>query len=108
MNVRSPRNVHLLLFSVAIALAALANMPRISAGARPPATDRPVFVHGSVADSDAIAVGDALLARFDADRGVAPTPQSRGVEAYLQSVADSLGKHAKRKLPWRVHYDPSP
>jgi len=59
-------------------------------------------------DSEEIALGAALLLQFDADRGVAATPQSRRIEAYLQKITDSLGRHAKRKLPWRIHYDPHP
>jgi len=59
-------------------------------------------------DSEEIALGAALVAQFDVDRGVAPTPQSRRIESYLQSVADSLGRHTNRKLPWKIHYDPHP
>src|ERR1041385_795074 len=62
----------------------------------------------TVSDSEEIALGAALVAQFDRDRGVAPTPQSQKIERYLQSVADSLGKHTKRKLPWHIHYDPHP
>jgi len=86
---------------VAVVAAALASTTR--AGATLQASRFP-----AVADSDAIALGDKLLERFDADRGIVSTPQSRAFEAYLQSIVDSLGRHAKRKLPWRVHYDPSP
>jgi hypothetical protein len=59
-------------------------------------------------DSAQVALGDALLAQFDADRGVVPTPETRRVEAYLQHIADSLGRHTRRRLPWRIHYDPDP
>jgi hypothetical protein len=62
----------------------------------------------AASDSDEIALGAALAGQFDIDRGVVPTPQSRRIEAYLQRVADSLGRHTKRKLPWRIHYDPHP
>jgi peptidase M48-like protein len=96
------------MFSAVVAVAAPANTPRITAGAAPRSTTQAASRSPAVADSDAIALGDALLERFDADRGVVATPQSRAVEVYLQSVADSLGKHARRRLPWRVHYDPSP
>jgi hypothetical protein len=60
----------------------------------------------AASDSEEIALGAALVAQFDIDRGVAPTPQSRRIEAYLQSIADSLGRYTKRKLPWKIHYDP--
>ena len=59
------------------------------------------------ADSEE-ALGAALAEQFDADRGVTPTPQSRRIEAYLQRIADSLGVHTGRRLPWRIHYDPHP
>ena len=59
-------------------------------------------------DADEIALGAALAAQFDKDRGVAASPQAQKIEAYLQSIADSLGRHTKRKLPWKIHYDPHP
>jgi predicted Zn-dependent protease len=58
-------------------------------------------------DSEEIALGAALAEQLKQQRGITPqTEQSRRIEAYLQSIADSLGKHAKRKLPWHIHYDP--
>src|SRR4051812_17172726 len=65
-------------------------------------------IQRTAADSDEIALGAALVTQFDADRGVAPTPQTRRIEAYLQTIAESLGRHTRRKLPWRIHYDPHP
>ena len=59
-------------------------------------------------DSDEIALGAALAMQFDKDRGVAPSPQAQRIEAYLQRIADSLGRHTSRKLPWRIHYDSHP
>ena len=59
-------------------------------------------------DSDEIALGAALAAQFDKDRGIAATPQTQRIQAYLQRIADSLGQHTVRKLPWRIHYDPHP
>ena len=59
-------------------------------------------------DSDEIALGAALAVQFDKDRGVAPSPQTQRIEAYLQRIADSLGRHTTRKLPWRIHYDSHP
>src|SRR5690348_7807671 len=59
-------------------------------------------------DSEEIALGVALAARFDADRGVVSTPETQRIEAYLQGIADSLGRHARRRLPWRIHFDPHP
>lgn len=59
-------------------------------------------------DSAEMALGAALAVQFNADRGVAATPQAQRIEAYLQRVADSLGRHTLRKLPWTIHYDPHP
>jgi predicted Zn-dependent protease len=86
------------LAGIAACSAAIASTPPAS----PTATVR------VVSDSDEVALGAALVAQFDRDRGVSPSPQSQRIERYLQSVADSLGKHTKRKLPWRIHYDPHP
>jgi predicted Zn-dependent protease len=68
----------------------------------------PTSITLSANDSAEIALGAALVTQFDKDRGVIPSPQSKRIEAYLQSIADSLGKHTKRKLPWKIHYDPHP
>src|SRR5690242_10040006 len=59
-------------------------------------------------DSDEIALGAALAKKFDSDRGVVASPQSKRIERYLQGIADSLGKHARRQLPWTIHFDPHP
>ena len=61
-----------------------------------------------VTDSQEVALGAALAARFDADRGITPSPETERIEAYLQGIADSLGRHAQRRLPWRIHFDPHP
>jgi hypothetical protein len=42
------------------------------------------------------------------DRGVRPTPETDRIEAYLQGIADSLGRNARRKVLWRIHFDPHP
>jgi len=62
----------------------------------------------AVTDSQEVALGAALAARFDEDRGIAPTPETTRIEAYLQTIADSLARHAHRQLPWRIHFDPHP
>jgi predicted Zn-dependent protease len=59
-------------------------------------------------DSEEIALGTALAAQFAADRGIAPSPETERIEAYLQRIADSLGSHTRRRLPWRIHFDPHP
>src|SRR5689334_115552 len=62
----------------------------------------------SPTDSQEINLGAALAARFDVDRGIQPMPETQRIEAYLQRITDSLGKHAHRQLPWRIHFDPHP
>lgn len=60
-------------------------------------------------DAQEIALGAALAAQFDQQRGLVPQDeQDRRVEAYLQSIADSLGRYTRRRLPWKIHYDPNP
>jgi predicted Zn-dependent protease len=60
-------------------------------------------------DAQEIALGAALARQFAAQRGLVPQDdQDRRIEAYLQSIADSLGKHTRRHLPWTIHYDPHP
>jgi len=59
-------------------------------------------------DSQEISLGATLAAQFDIDRGIQPTPETSRIETYLQSVADSLGRHARRRLPWTIHFDPHP
>lgn len=59
-------------------------------------------------DSEEIALGAALAAQFDTDRGIVASPETQRIEDYLQHIADSLGVHARRRLPWRIHFDPHP
>jgi len=59
-------------------------------------------------DRDQIRLGAALAAQYDRERGIGPTVQSKQIETYLQAVADKLAARAKRKLPYRIHYDPYP
>jgi predicted Zn-dependent protease len=71
-----------------------------------PSTPAPAHV---ATDAQEIALGAALAARFAEERGLVPqNEQNRRIEAYLQSVADSLGRHTRRRLPWTIHYDPHP
>jgi predicted Zn-dependent protease len=80
--------------------------------ARAPVADalpaHPTIAHRAATDSQEIALGAALAARFDADRGIVPSPETQRIEAYLQGIADSLSRHAHRRLPWRIHFDPHP
>jgi predicted Zn-dependent protease len=65
--------------------------------------------HHAATDAQEIALGAALADKFAAERGLVPRDdQDRRIEAYIQSVADSLGRHTRRRLPWTIHYDPHP
>jgi len=88
---------------IAAVVATIAQAPNAHAGVLHP-RDVPVVVN----DSEEIALGAALIKQFDSDRGVDASKSSRAIEAYLQRVADSLGRHTKRKLPWVIHYDSHP
>jgi predicted Zn-dependent protease len=61
-----------------------------------------------VSDADEIRIGQTLADKFAKEEGIAPTPQSRKIDAYLQKVGDRVAEHADRKLPYRFHFDPSP
>lgn len=92
-------NIRISLVSALVALSALS-----------PATARAQQPAPHVAtDAQEIALGAALAAQFEQQRGLVPQDeQDRRIQAYLQSIADSLGKHTRRKLPWTIHYDPNP
>jgi len=99
------RNIVILtsILGIGITIAARGGLP--SAHAAPVHT---LTVRTVANDSDEMALGAALARQFDIDRGIEASKQSRTIEAYLQRVADSLGRHTKRKLPWRIHYDSHP
>src|SRR5271170_3955784 len=61
-----------------------------------------------ITDADEIRIGAALAKDFEQEEGMAPTPQSIKLDAYLQSVGDKVAVNARRKLPYRFHFDPSP
>jgi len=66
-------------------------------------------VNHAATDAQEVALGAALARQFATQRGLVPQDdQDRRIEAYLQSIADSLGKHTRRHLPWTIHYDPHP
>jgi len=90
-----------LLLALALPLAAL--------GPRHPRHYAALGIRASVAtDSQEIALGAALARQFDTDRGIQPTPETQRIESYLQGIADALGKHSRRQLPWTIHFDPHP
>ncbi len=62
----------------------------------------------TISDADEIRAGKVLAAKFEAVKGLAPTPQITKIEAYLQEVGDRVAAHAQRQLPYRFHFDPDP
>lgn len=94
--------------TVTHAVIAAAIATTLIAGALRPARAQQPTPHVAT-DSQEIALGAALAAQFDRQRGLVPQDdQDRRIEAYLQSIADSLGRYTRRKLPWTIHYDPNP
>ncbi len=67
-----------------------------------------VAAQQDVSDSDEIQVGQILATQFIKERGLGQTPQTKEIEQYLQKVGDRVTAHAKRKLPYRFHFDPDP
>ena len=57
---------------------------------------------------DEIRAGNALVASFQKENGVAESPESKSIEEYLQAVGDKVAHNATRKLPYRFHLDPNP
>lgn len=101
---------HLLTGSTLGFLAGAAGPQRAIEPARAPVgpASRPAVAGRAVTDSEEIALGAALAAQFNAERGISPMEQDQRFEAYLQKIADTLGGHSRRHLPWRIHYDPNP
>lgn len=62
----------------------------------------------TLTDADEIRIGGLLAAKFAKAEGLEPTPQTRKIDEYLQKVADTLAAHAKRKLPYHIHFDSDP
>lgn len=62
----------------------------------------------TLSDADEIRIGRVLAGKFEQSEGIAPTPQSMHIEAYLQTVGDRVAALAQRKLPYQFHYDPNP
>src|ERR1700690_3403097 len=59
-------------------------------------------------DADEVCVGQILAEQFAQEEEMAPTPQSKKIGQYLQTVGDRVAAHAQRKLPYQFHFDPSP
>jgi len=61
-----------------------------------------------LSDADEVRIGQILAEQFAKEEGMAPTPQSKKLDQYLQTVGDRVAAHAQRKLPYQFHFDPSP
>ena len=62
----------------------------------------------ALSDADEVRIGEALANDFISQEGMQPTPQTKKLDEYLQSVGDRVAAHAQRKLPYRFRFDPSP
>jgi beta-barrel assembly-enhancing protease len=62
----------------------------------------------TLTDDDEVRIGQILAEQFEQEEGMAPTPQTRKLDQYLQTVGDRVAVHAQRKLPYQFHFDPSP
>jgi predicted Zn-dependent protease len=62
----------------------------------------------SLSDADEIRLGQILADDFIEQEGMQPTPQTRKLDEYLQSIGDHVAAHAQRKIPYRFRFDPSP
>jgi len=62
----------------------------------------------SLSDADEIRIGGLLAAQFAKSEGMESTPQTTKIDQYLQQVGDRLAQHARRKIPYRFHFDPDP
>jgi len=67
-----------------------------------------VVAGNSLSDADEVRLGELLATKFEAEEGMQPTPQTKKIDEYLQAVGDRVAGHAKRKIPYRFHFDPSP
>lgn len=61
-----------------------------------------------ITNAEEIAAGQILAEEFSREEGLQSTPQTKRIDAYLQSVGDRVSAHAQRDLPYRFHFDPSP
>jgi predicted Zn-dependent protease len=62
----------------------------------------------AISDANEVRAGAVLAAKYEAVNGLAPTPEIRKIDAYLQKVGDRVAQHARRRLPYRFHFDPDP
>lgn len=62
----------------------------------------------TLSDADEVRLGQILADDFIEQEGMQPTPQTKKLDEYLQSVGDRVSVYAKRKIPYSFRFDPSP
>jgi predicted Zn-dependent protease len=62
----------------------------------------------ALTDADEARIGRTLAEKYTKDRGLAPTPQAKSVEKYLQTVGDTIAAKEPRHLSYHFHFDPDP
>jgi predicted Zn-dependent protease len=62
----------------------------------------------AVPDAAEINLGKVMVPKFEKLQGMAPSPQQKELEEYIQKVGDKVAAHAKRKLPYTFHLDMDP
>lgn len=62
----------------------------------------------SLSDADEVRLGEILAEKFTEEEGMQPTPQTKKLDEYLQKVGDRVALRAKRKIPYKFHFDASP
>jgi predicted Zn-dependent protease len=61
-----------------------------------------------LSDAEEVRIGKLLAQDFMQQEGMAPTPQSIKLDAFIQKVGDQVAAKAQRKIPYTFHFDPSP
>lgn len=62
----------------------------------------------TLTDEDETRIGKVLAEQFEQEEGMAPTPQTKKLDQYLQNIGERVAAYAQRKLPYEFHFDPSP
>lgn len=62
----------------------------------------------TLSDTEEAHIGQILAEKYQKEVGLQATPQTQRIDAYLQRVGDRVSANAKRKLPYKFHFDPDP
>ena len=62
----------------------------------------------TLTDADEVRIGQVLAEQFEQEEGMAPTPQTKKLDEYLQTVGDRVAAISQRKIPYQFRFDPSP